>query len=251
MSLPYRVLWRSLEKDALTISWSKTKLDLPKELDRAQKLYWKTLDNDSLYNGELVRLDQWSEQNGLHLLLSITDYKSLLYSNSHAEDIIYKWGKEYISRALGVSAIVVSSDGYIFVMQNSAQVGEYPGYWDVPGGHVDVPAGDQNPDPFTDTFRELKEELALSYEIKKLTCMGLIETRQTFKPELLFMANCEVDRRILFVKAENSKDIFEFSKLKSLAVDEFEDWTIANIDRISPSALAALHFYKDYVRRAL
>ena len=251
MSLPYEILWRSLlQKESLTISWSKTKHDLPQELCRAQERYWKTLDNELLYNGELVRLDQWGEKNGLHLLLSITDYKSLLYSHAHAENIIREWGKEFISRALGVSAIVVSSDGYIFVMQNSVNVGEYPGYWDVPGGHVDLPVGDQIPDPFADISRELHEELALSYAINQLTCMGLIETKQTFKPELLFMANCEYDRRDILVEAENSKDKFEFSKLQSLAVDELEDWTIENINHISPSALAALHFYKDYVRRA-
>jgi 8-oxo-dGTP pyrophosphatase MutT (NUDIX family) len=244
-------LWRSLlHKESLTISWSKTRQDLPQELNRAQERYWQTLDKEWLYNGELVRLDRWAGKNGLHLLLSITDYKSLLYSHAHAENIIFKWGKEYLSRALGVSAIVVSSDDYIFVMQNSAHVGEYPGYWDVPGGHVDLPAGDQIPDLFADISRELQEELALSCEISQLTCMGLIETRQTFKPELLFLANCEINRRDILIEAKNSKDKFEFSKLWSLAVNELEDWTVENINHISPSALAALHFYKDYVRRA-
>jgi 8-oxo-dGTP pyrophosphatase MutT (NUDIX family) len=250
LRLPYRILSRSfLKKDSLTVAWSLSRQDTPKELARAQECYWQTLNNKSFYNGKLVCLDQWSEENGLNLLLGVTDYKSLLYSNAYTDEIVHKWGKEYISRALGVSAVVVSRDNYSFVLLNSTNVGEYPGYWDVPGGHVDFPVDDQIPDPFESMYKELQEELALTFAVENLYCMGLIETRHTLKPELLFMAICEYCRQDVLDKAEHALDRFEFNDLLALSVDDVAEWLVKNINRISPSALAALQFFSDHVRR--
>lgn len=216
------------------------------EWQRAIERAWETLDPNPHFNGRIARLERWrTRADSLHLTLRPTDYKTLLFSNGHAEEIIGRWGKEALSRALGISAVVCSADEQIILMQRSARVGEYPGYYDVFGGHIDVSAGEEPADPFRSMAAELSEELALEEGGYQLTCMGLLQTRLTHKPELLFVARCAEESTSIIRSAVSAKDRFEYTRLLCIgnAADSLADFLGAEGERTSPSAFGALEIY--------
>ena len=92
----------------------------------------------------MARLDRWhADGEVLSITLSVTDYQTLFYSNSHVELIEKEWGAKFLSKALGISTVLVTGDKRIPVIKRSSHVGEYPGCLDVFGGHIDVErAGD-------------------------------------------------------------------------------------------------------------
>lgn len=207
---------------------------------------WEALDPNPHFNGCIARLEQWSVREGLlHLTLRPTDYKTLLFSNGHADRIIGRWGEEALSRALGISAVVCSADQRIILMRRSARVGEYPGYYDVFGGHIDVGAGEAPADPFGSMAAELSEELALDGGSYQLTCIGLLQTRLTHKPELLFFARCDDTSEAIIRRAASAPDRFEYTRLRCVdnTADSLADFLRAEGDRTSPSAYGALEIY--------
>ena len=239
----------------IIINWAPEERALPSALASAIERHWNqevvTASNAaSIFNGELCRLSHWKvEGSALTLGLGITDYKELLHSNRYAQRISREFDSQYLSRALGVSAVVTSRDGYVILIERSDAVGECPGMWDVLGGHIH-PEEHQvagTPDPFLSIQHELFEEAKLRLtDLDSLICIGLIETRKTRKPELIFDVQCHLSaKRIVQLGSEENSS--EIAKFISISHDSIDSFLKINQVQVSPSALGALWVHRQVV----
>ncbi len=209
---------------------------------------WQELRSEHCYNGKLARLDFWQVESGsLHLRLSPSDYRTLLYSNRRVQRIAQVWGETFYSRALGVSAVVVSQDQDILLMQRSSRVGEYPNFFDVFGGHIGVPAVDHAPWVFTAMMQELEEELAMSPDLYSLRCLGLGESIPNRKPELIFSAACVQTGEDIVRQASQARDAREYTGIFTVANKESALTAFLEESKwqLSPSAYGGLCLYAE------
>jgi len=245
--LPYIPLLRGhYGVDDLRVTWKSIAESRAPELQQAVDAAWKGLKPNPHFNGRIARLEGWAAEDGaLELRLRPTDYKSLLYSNGHVAEIVERWGERALSHALGISALVISADDQLILMQRSEQVGEYPGCFDVFGGHIDAPTRGSHPDPFASMAKELVEELALAVEDYTLRCIGLLRARETHKPELIFRAHSRLHSDALLQSAAAARDRYEYTRLLTLPATaaEISAFLRQRGERVSPSAFGALEMF--------
>ena len=145
---------------------------------------------ESLFPGPLCRLDRYLVSDGrLVLELGPTDYREMIGTNVCHPEIASRLGHDYLSNALAVHAAVTTTDERVLVFQRSWEVGEYPGAYDVFGGHLDPDADLVGgvPSPYATLRRELQEEIGLSEtDIIRVVCHGLVRNVRTLKPDLIF-----------------------------------------------------------------
>ena len=250
----FKVLFSTkFSHDQVEIIWIPKKREFPLELTQQIDSFWQreiieTGKNQFIFNGELCRLNDWRVQKDkLRLDLGFTDYKELLYANQFTKEVEERFGQDSLSRALGVSVVLVSDDEQIILIKRSKAVGENPGDLDVLGGHIhpeeNVVSG--IPDPFLAIKAEIKEEVHLDLkDDDPLDCIGLIETVDTKKPELLFKAKSRltVEEIIRLASLKQSEEVAEFltisNKEKALA-----HFLGVNSIQFSPSALGVLSVY--------
>jgi len=245
----FRVLaFGPFESEHIHICWKPEELNIPDRLLQEIEHFWATLKHRGHFNGRISRLDRWQIQNGsLVLHLSPSDYRTLLYSNQYTERISNKWGERFLSRALGISAVVVSTEQQILLMKRSASMGEFPNRYDVFGGHIDVPTENSAPDVFHAMQQELHEELALKSTDYSLELLGLVESSINKKPELVFAAPAKRSIPELLHQAQTARDKNEYVQLFAVAnrEDALAQFLDKNSTSFTPSALASLCLYKD------
>lgn len=183
--------------EQVDIDWDPSPEALPSTLNERIEAFWsehvrQTVKRTFVYDGTLSKLRDWQALSStLRLKLIPTDYKTLVFANAYEEEIIRLAGEAFLPRALGVSAVVLTGDQRLLLIERSREVGEYPGKWDVVGGHLE-PEGHGRagaPDPFLAITTELCEEINLRQTVlKSLVCLGLIESLPARKPELIFLA---------------------------------------------------------------
>ncbi|MDZ7316453.1 MAG: NUDIX domain-containing protein [candidate division KSB1 bacterium] len=240
---------RSLSIQQTSIVWTPEPLTLPTALTEEIERHWASLSKEYIFNGGVVRLDSWELTND-HLTLHLrpSDYRTLLYSNSQTEAILRDWGAERLSRALGISAVLTSRDDRLFFIRRSERVGEFPGAWDVFGGHIEPPRHGK-PDVFAAMTKELEEEVGIHAEEMELCIIGLIESTPNRKPELIFSARSLLDSEQIRARALKACDRKEYSLLADiprrretlamLLCDPQKSW--------SPSAFASLAVYYELI----
>ncbi len=236
------------------VKWAPHFHDLPPDMLIEIEKFWENEKNIKMYNGQLARLDSWIvKKNILNLNLSITDYSTLFYSNHHIQYIIKKWGKKYISRALGISAVVLTSDRFLILMRRSNLVGEYPECIDVFGGHINLSHDLEFPGIRESMLKGLDEELGIGNKEVNLDCIGLITNTQNEKPELIFTANIALTVNEIINKMNNAVDSFEFSRIIVLPGLEnvLTSFINKNENLFSPSALGCIEMFKQSGSRVL
>lgn len=151
-----------------------------------------------LFNGQLVRHLRHSVENGtLRIEAGPTDYREFIgtnFANGHRGDEL---GWELYSNPLGISANVITSDGWLVYGRRNLRVACHPGFVHAFGGAVE--AKDCRPDGSCDAFasirRELGEELQLGdAEIEHVMCLGMIHDVETRQPEIIFDAHVRPTR---------------------------------------------------------
>ena len=212
---------------------------IPKEMLTESQLFWQENAGPGLYNGSLARLESW-KMNGdtLELNLELTDYRTQFYSNHHVERILENWGEKSLSRAMGISTIVEIGDDQVLLMKRSRNVGEYPGMYDVFGGHVEFPGQNiAQPDVYGAMYAELEEELGVNCAPFRLELLGLIESIPNRKPELVFACRLPLTYEKVLEYALNARDRFEFDQIISVLYpfDGYE---------MSPSAAGCLSLFR-------
>ena len=156
----------------VTVNWDSRKNEFPLDLRNQIDLFWQqeiieTRKSKFIFNGELCRLNDWRiKNNQLKLEFGLSNYKELLYSNQFTSENEEQFGHDSLSRAIGVSVVLISSDEQIILIKRSGVVGENPGDLDVLGGHIHPLENAVNgiPDPFAAIKAEMKEEVHLAFE---------------------------------------------------------------------------------------
>lgn len=236
----------SLSERDVSIAWEPTFTPLPEAMQEQINFYWLSLAKDFIYNGRLARLEKWSlSSSACRLELRPSDYRTLLYSNAHTKQIQESWGSHFLSRALGISAILVCADNTLVLMKRSHRVGEFPGCFDVFGGHIDCPKNGDVPNVFVSMAQELEEEVGLYRSEIDIKLIGLIEARPHQKPELVFVANTLLAKEHILARACEARDHNEFTQVHTLKneAQHIQQFLKKHQREFSPSAFGSFCVY--------
>ena len=118
----------------------------PPEYESTIDAIWeeRTRKNPKLWNGTKFRIECVEQELSSPVFnLGISDYKDFICTNwSPNAQLYHELGTQnfnntqaYMSDALGVGALVETSDHFMILLRRSAHVGEAVGLWDIPGGH--------------------------------------------------------------------------------------------------------------------
>ena len=119
---------------------------IPSLEDDINKKWLETCNsNSNIWNGKKFRFHNylWNDSSSkLTIHAGETDYKSYLGTNgSNCEQLLdlglqtYGNKQACMSDAIGVGALLLSSDHQIILIRRSGSVGEHCGKLDIPGGH--------------------------------------------------------------------------------------------------------------------
>mgnify|MGYP006279257877 CR=1 FL=1 len=226
------------------ILWESLPLSLPSLLEQSIHTFWQTLPKTHIFNGTVARLDTWewsSDRRGLHLYLRPSEYRTLLYSNAHVSEICAAWGRRYLANVLGISAVLLSADKHIVFMKRSQDVGEFPGCFDVFGGHIDVSASHNAPCVFAAMEQELDEEVNLAPADYDLELIGLLKSVPNQKPELVFLATSLLSTSEILKRAQRARDRHEYSDFHWVSDGhELQQFLTTRKEQFSPSAFGSL-----------
>lgn len=232
--------------------WSEIQQKRPNDMLKMINKYWDSLPKKSLFNNKLVRLNSWAlTANRCTLYIGATDYSTLLFSNKFSHEIIVTWGEIYLSRALGVSAVIVSSDNKLLMIKRSKDVGEFPDYFDIVGGHIDISEMGQEINVFHSMKTELIEELNLKEQEYTIQLVGLLETAFFKKPELVFYCQTSKAIRSIIQCARSAKDAYEYSELFWLenSAAAIKKFLKIQKDKCCPSAFGSLCLYLKTIQK--
>jgi hypothetical protein len=177
-------------------SWVKSTFKLPAELQRSIESAWKKASRvrgHSLFDGPMCRLESWKvEGTRLRLQFSRISYKWFWGTNLMRHDL----PKPLLANAIGLSAALESSDGYLLFGRRNSRVAYHPNrIHPFAGSAVDR-------DVFAEMRRELAEELKLTdADIADIRCIGMAEDKVIRQPELVFLVRstrtrAEIRRRL-------------------------------------------------------
>lgn len=203
---------RSFGRDELTQTWQPVNRASSPAVERLIRESWEAQTalaetaGRSLFNGALVRVSRVAVVDSkLHFDLGPTCFRDLLGTNLLHAAAVAKEDPRYLSNALGISSIVVTSDGFVAIGRRNDAVALHAGHLHLFGGLVD--AGDRNErgeyDLFGAAIRELREELIVAdAEIAGIVAVGLVRDRTILQPELLFDVNVALTRTDLVARFE-------------------------------------------------
>jgi len=234
------------------ITYRSTEYIFPADFARRAEAYWQELIAEGkryLFNGALCRLEKFREENGsLHLSFSRTCYRDLLFSNAHTEELVAKLGEAGPVRALGISAVIETADGFLPIIRRSAHVGEGPGALDIIGGHIHP---DEHfyagvPEVFVAIKDEIHAELGVPLDrLADCVCIGLTENFRHRKPELAFSVRLPVTMEQVRQLAQHAPEADEYSELLAIRTDEstLEKFMVEHGDNIAAATLGCFELY--------
>lgn len=208
--------------------------------------------NKKLFNESLYRLSGFKEESGkLVLNLGQTNFKELVGTNQlffsdrkffdHVIRLGQKEGKplKYFSNGLAVGAVIQTKDDYILISRRSKEMPFYPDTFHTIAGHPN-PGSDRNSEE--SIVREIKEEVDLDKNEYKIYFLGLVRNNQTFKPELIYLAQAK--RGLAEILTRRGKDISEFKSLFGLKKQDLKKFLNSYPEKeFCPPGLAAWQIY--------
>ena len=193
--------------DQLRQSWSDAPRSTSPAIEAAIARTWEletalARQNDGiLFNGDLARLIQaLATPQALHLTLGPTCYRDFLGTNLHQAASVLATAPHCLADALGISATVITGDGFLVLGRRGPRVAFHAGYLHSFGGLLE--SADRREDGGFDIFgaarRELSEELAIpAEEITEMVIVGLVRDREIHQPELVFDVTVTLARAAL------------------------------------------------------
>jgi hypothetical protein len=215
-------------RDELLVRWTDQARGTNHEIERLIEIAWHKalLDaeaNDrTLFDAPLCRLADFEVTGGrLELTLGATTYKEFVGTNYAHSDLWCRFGPEVLANALGVSAAVVTPDGYILLARRSQRVYAYPGRVHPIAGTVPVPPGPTpSPDPFEALATEIHEELGLPAEaIGAMACIGLVRDKRIVQPDLIFEVPVTAEVEAIRAPAAAARGADENDRLEPILDD--------------------------------
>lgn len=181
----------------VTTAWGNSSLRIPPDVVLLIEDAWadaRTRLGEKLFDGPMCRMESWHvTEDQLDLVLSRTSYKIFLGTNLHHAEVAARFGPQALANPVGLSAALISADGFLLLGRRSDTVAYYPHRTHPFAGTLEP--SDQ-PDVFKEVQRELSEELGLSpADLSDLHCVGMIEDRAIRHPELVFIAQSKRTRQ--------------------------------------------------------
>ena len=142
-----------------------------------------------LFDGPMCRLERCeASPDALRLWVSPTSYKPFLGTNLTGVDV----PASTLANPLGLSAALVTNDGWLMLGRRNASVAYYP-------NRIHPFAGSLEPGELANVFkgvlRELEEEIGLGErDVAEMRCLGLIEDAKLRQPEIIFAVRAKRTR---------------------------------------------------------
>lgn len=190
-----------------------------------------------LFDGPMCRLESWSESNagGMELRFSRTSYKLFLGTNLANPRLAERFGVSVLANPVGVSPLLLSSDGFALLGRRNATVAYYPRRVHPFSGALE-PHDDL--DVFDEVMRELREELGFDRsDVAEMVCTGIVEDVSIRQPELIFAVRStrrcdEIGRMVL-------RDEHHGSFACPASSDGFER-ALSDLEQFTPVAISSL-----------
>jgi len=198
-----------------------------------------------LFDGALVRVQSVKVINGrLSFVFGPTSYREFFGTNLYGASTAMATGEACLANPLGVSATVITRDGFLAYGRRSDRVAFHAGFVHGFGGMLDEQDRGLNKkfDLFGCIVREVCEELGLSSShISDVRHVGLVRDNTLQQPEMLFDVTVAVDKAYLASRFEPSLSDGEHTKIEFVPDDpEGVATFLDRVDRMAPVAQAAL-----------
>lgn len=178
------------------VRWSQRPRPTTPALDRLITSAWETERRAAqqsgrlLYDGPLARLVR-AEARAEDVLLELgpTSYREFIGTHLHNTGEALAAGVDCLAHAIGVSAVVMTADGYLALGRRSERVVYHGGFLHPFGGMVEQlgEGGGVSMDVFGSIIREAQEELGVKpHEVSDVVLIGLVRDRALHQPELIF-----------------------------------------------------------------
>jgi len=153
-----------------------------------------------LFDGKMCRLESWAASAAsLDLVLSPTTYNVFFGTNLTHPELADTYGSNVLANPVGLSAALVTADGFLMLGRRNAAVAYYPSRIHPFAGCLEPKDGD---DLFAAIGRELAEELGFSRDdVAEMRCIGIVEDQKIRQPEVVFSVRshrtrAEIEQRV-------------------------------------------------------
>lgn len=197
-----------------------------------------------LFNGRLCRLVAYqADGQRLTLTLGPVNYKEFLGTNLTHAFVRYLHGNEVLANPLGVSAAVVTADGFILMGKRSERVVYHAGRIHPVGGMVEPADADAPPDPFATILAELGEETGVAADQAGPTVLlGMVRDKHIVQPELVFEIHVTLSAAQVRQAAASAIDAEEHAEL--IAIRNHPSAVVSymeqNYNALTPVGMATL-----------
>jgi len=227
--------WRPGQVRAIWAEDSRPHID---EVEHAIEQAWSgdnTQKGKKFFDGPMCRLEKWkATPEVLELTLSPTSYRIFFGTNLSNPSLADRFGKSALANATGLSAGLMTTDGFLMLGRRNKSVAYYP-------GRVHPFAGSLEPKDAGDVFaamqRELAEELSLNAnEIRDIFCAAIAEDRSIRHPELIFPIFLSLTRE----QVEARLDAAEHETCRALPLNVADLWRAIGDGELTPIAAATV-----------
>lgn len=158
------------------------------EVEAAIERAWREVNarpGVTLFDGPVCRLESFlATPDRLELTVSQTSYRINVGTNFCHPEFAIQFGRDVMANPVGVSAGVVSSDGYLLMGRRNGSVAYYPHMLHPFAGSLEVR---DSINLFDDVRRELREEVHVESDcISHVECVGIVEDQRLLHPETIF-----------------------------------------------------------------
>ncbi len=209
----------------IAVEWSDELRSTDDKIDALIEQTWQAEtarareNNLVLYDGELCRLVNYaSSDSRLHMTLGAVSYREFLGTNLRNAYLRYTNAPEVLANPLGVSASIISADGYIVMGRRSEKMICHPGRIHPIGGMVEPSASPGvPPDPSQIMLKELTEETHIGPErVSSMICTGLVRDKHIVQPELVFDIAADADASEIHNCTADAVDAHEHSEMVTI-----------------------------------
>ena len=234
----------------VTVQWSDQRRQCNDELARLIDQAWELAlwqakkAGQTIFDGPMCRLISYAVDAGrFDMTLGPVSYKEFVGTNQTQAYVRYLHGPEVLADPLGVSASIITADGFLLLGLRSTHVMQYPERLHPIGGTVEPRDETNLIDPFQSMLDEFNEETGVALDnVSDITLLGLVHDKNTVQPELIFDLKVDVDAAAVRRGAETAVDAEEHTNIVPVrdhpaAVVTFLE---QNFSLLTPVGLAAL-----------
>jgi hypothetical protein len=208
--------------------------------------------NPMAFDGALLRMETWKAdmEGWLHLSAEVTAFSA--YVATRHPGFADEHPCEARADPLGLTALVLTSDGHVIVTVRSLKADQNPGALYLVGGYAEPGEVFGEIDLFQEMAREIEEEIAVTDLIRSLSyAIGLAYDPVYCHPELFMVTFSRSTAQAILARATSARDRGEAEQLFSCPIATFLDETGALAGRPQTwSAVKARAFLREHLDRS-